>query len=315
MTKAMDRARALLQNTTLPPIASGPAARGIMARLQSIRDEPMATQDIDPARVRVWHLQGRLQADLTEESVQDIIASIRVHGQSVPAIVRPVSNDPHADYEVIDGSRRRFACAALGRPLKAVVSDLTDLQAAVLTETADTARKHSVYETGLKWQAWLREGLFDTHEKLAAFVGGTQGDISFKLALAEVPAAFVRFIGGHEKVSRELGRRLAKLVGRARKLERLSQLQAELLGVVEQGGDPTNALGTVEQSFSGARKVAPRKVAPTVVSDKTGRATLHLDKSDRAALALRCLKGTPPASRDAFYAALEEFARDWWAQR
>lgn len=315
MTKAMDRARALLNNTALPPIAGGATTRGIMARLQSIRDDPNAAQEIDPTRVRVWHLQGRLQADLTAESVQDIISSIRVHGQSVAAIVRPLSGDPHADYEVIDGSRRRFACAALGRPLKAVVTELSDLQAAVLTETADTARKHSVYETGLKWQAWLREGLFDTHERLAEFVGGTQGDISFKLALAEVPAAFVRFIGGHDKVSRDLGRRLTKLVTRARKLDRLARLQAELSAMAEQGGDSANALSAVERAFNGARKAVVRKAAPTVLNDKAGRAVLQLDKSDRATVSLRCLKGAPPGGRDAFFAAIEAFARDWWVQR
>lgn len=315
MTRAMDRARALLNNTNLPPVSAAPTTRGIMARLKSIRDDQGAAIDIDPARVRVWHLQGRLQDDLSAASVADIIESIRLHGQAVPAIVRPLDGDPDADYEVIDGSRRRFACQTLGRPLKAVVSELSDLQAAVLTETADTARKHSVYETGLKWQAWLREGLFATHDKLAEFVGGSQGDVSFKLALAEVPPAFVRSIGGHERVSRELGRRLSKLVVRARQLDRLESLKDQLLSVAAADDSALDALNAIESAFQGARKAAVGKPHVLLLSNRVGQHAVQLSKPDRATLALKFLKGASATDREAYALALETFTREWWGER
>ena len=69
---------------------------------------------INPARVRLWAGNARIQERLSVEAVQDLIDSILAEGgQKVPVVVRHVSGDPDYDYEVIAGTRRHFAISWL----------------------------------------------------------------------------------------------------------------------------------------------------------------------------------------------------------
>lgn len=69
---------------------------------------------VDPARVRIWPGNARTYARLTPANCRDLIASIAQEGmQKVAAIVRPVFDDEHYEYEVIAGTRRHFAISHL----------------------------------------------------------------------------------------------------------------------------------------------------------------------------------------------------------
>lgn len=73
-----------------------------------------ARLDIDPARVRIWEGNGRDYTSLTETDCTDLIDSIRVEGkQLTAAIVRPLRDDAHHDFELIVGARRQWAISWL----------------------------------------------------------------------------------------------------------------------------------------------------------------------------------------------------------
>jgi ParB family chromosome partitioning protein len=58
----------------------------------------------------MWANHNRDYKALTEERCRDLIESLLSSGkQEMPAICRPVSNDPNYDYEVICGARRHWA--------------------------------------------------------------------------------------------------------------------------------------------------------------------------------------------------------------
>ena len=100
---AQDRARRLLEGmgaAVAPAVALGKSGRGILGRLEQMTGTQLVVREIDPNRVRVWALQGRLQAALDARSAAELIDSIGTHGQTTPAIVRPVSGDAEADFEV-----------------------------------------------------------------------------------------------------------------------------------------------------------------------------------------------------------------------
>ncbi len=316
---AQDRARRLLDGIGVAAtgVALGKSGRGILGRLEHLTGTPLVVRDVDPARVRVWDLQGRLQLALDSRSVADLIDSIGLHGQTTPAIVRPVSDDPDVDFEVIDGSRRRFACAHLGVPMKAYVAALGDRDAALLTETADASRKHSAYETGLKWQVWLLRKLFETQDALAQWLQVSAGDLSFKLSLAELPYAFVLALGGHDRLSRELGRRLARFVGRARALERIDEMRERLtqIGDSAQQGDWTAARALVayaelEAEIFPARGSSKQKVEQAVIA-QDGRLLGTVGSPDRSNFVVRWSKGLSGDERQELVSALNVFLSEW----
>jgi ParB family chromosome partitioning protein len=282
---------------------------------------PLVLREVDPTRVRVWALQGRLQAALDTRSAAGLIDSIGTHGQTTPAILRPVSGDADADYEVIDGSRRRFACAHLKLPLRAIVADLSDRDAALLTETADASRKHSAYETGVKWRAWLGAGLFETQEALAQWLQVSAGDLSFKLSLAELPYAFVLALGGHERLSRDLGRRLARFIGRCRALGRIDEMRERLTRIGEQAqqSEWTSARAQIayaelEGEVFPARKVQKQRVERAVV-DADGQMLATVASPDRANLVVRWSRGLSGDERQELVGALHRFLDEWVGNR
>ena len=81
-----------------------------LARVASGEVRQVTQLLINPARVRVWAGNARIQERLSVEAVRDLIDSILAEGgQKVPVVVRHVNGDPDHDYEVIAGTRRHFA--------------------------------------------------------------------------------------------------------------------------------------------------------------------------------------------------------------
>ena len=119
-----------------------------LARVASGEVRQVTQLLLDPARVRVWEGNARIQAKLSEESCRDLIDSILAEGgQKVPAVVRHLRGDPDHDYELIAGTRRHFAISWLransypDMKLLAQVADLDDEAAFRLADIENRARK------------------------------------------------------------------------------------------------------------------------------------------------------------------------------
>lgn len=260
---ALASSEAATNTTPLPPqvpprVSRDEAERGVLGRFDRVMGSKARVErlELDPGRVRVWRLQGRLQDALTPGHVADVVASIREFGQFVPAIARPINDDPKYSHEVIEGSRRRLACEILGRKLIVYSSELTDLQAAMISQSADDQVKHSPYEVGLRWQGWLAAGIASGAGELAEKIGVSPGLMSLRLNVAQVPRAFLRCFGDHDRVPKAVYLRLASLMVKARQAARLSEVTAGLNAQAEillaEGGGPKlamAALSSIENSF------------------------------------------------------------------
>src|SRR3974390_1134361 len=87
---------------------------------------------VDPKRCRPWKFHNRTEAWYTRERCQDLIDSVARDGQQEPALARKVEGDPAADYELIYGMRRRFACEFNNAKLRIRVIEADDARAAIL---------------------------------------------------------------------------------------------------------------------------------------------------------------------------------------
>lgn len=119
-----------------------------LARVASGEVRQITQLLLDPARVRIWGGNARIQRNLTEENCRDLIDSIIAEGgQKVPAVVRHIQGNRHYDYELIAGSRRHFAISWLrvnsypDMKLLAQVADLDDEAAFRLADIENRARK------------------------------------------------------------------------------------------------------------------------------------------------------------------------------
>lgn len=121
-----------------------------LARVASGEVRQVTQLLLDPARVRVWPGNARIQANLSEDSCRDLIDSILAEGgQKVPVVVRRVAGAAggEPEYELVAGTRRHFAISWLRANnypqfrLLAQVAELDDEAVFRLADIENRARK------------------------------------------------------------------------------------------------------------------------------------------------------------------------------
>jgi ParB family transcriptional regulator, chromosome partitioning protein len=119
-----------------------------LARVASGEVRQVTQLLLDPARVRVWKGNARLQRQLSQDNCRELIDSIIAEGgQKVPAVVRRLEGNVEHDYEVIAGTRRHFAISWLrvnnypDMKFLAVAADIDDEAAFRLADIENRARK------------------------------------------------------------------------------------------------------------------------------------------------------------------------------
>lgn len=172
---------------------------------------------VDPARCRMWSRHNRRYDLLNEASCADLLEGLRSQGeQEFPAIVRPVSDDPDIDFEVICGARRHWSVSFLRnvehRPIKFLIEarDLDDEAAFRLSDVENRARDDiSDYERALDYRAAVEDYYGGVARRMAERMEISEGWLSRFLELAKLPPAIVESFGDIRQV-RENHARLIK---------------------------------------------------------------------------------------------------------
>lgn len=156
---------------------------------------------LDPAVCVASPLNRRIQSLLTPSNsdVVSLMTSIREEGQREPVLARPVQVNGKIRYEIIYGTRRRFAVEQLARELsggmqlKAWVSDeIPDADARRLALSENENRTAiSAWETAQYLKSQMLQNPDWTHEALAAAEGMTRSLVTRYLQLADVEERFV----------------------------------------------------------------------------------------------------------------------------
>ena len=167
---------------------------------------------ISPFRCRVWALHNRLEDALNEKNCAEEIESIRIHGQQVPAIARPVRNDPDYDAEIIVGALRLYAASVLKIDLLVEFCDLTDKEAIIVMHVYSLQKELSPYEKGCAYRAWLNSRNFASQEELAGALGITRQSLARCMKLASLPSVIVRALGNGTEILESWGVKLAEVL-------------------------------------------------------------------------------------------------------
>ena len=152
-------------------------------------------------------MDGQVDPDLAE-----LVRSIGEHGQQVPILVRP---HPEANglFQIAYGHRRWQAARELGRPVKAIVRELSDDALVIAQGKENSERKDLSFIEQALFAQELKERGFD-RQTIAAALGRSEDKglayISILTSLAgALPQEIVRKIGPAPKTGRPKWEKLA----------------------------------------------------------------------------------------------------------
>lgn len=169
-------------------------------RLKAERASGMLALRLDPKRVRATKFINRDERAFLENDPKfiELKESLRHNGQEQAIRVRPVRDDPGADFEVVFGHRRHRACLSLdaeiegGFPLLAMpddkVAESRDLVLKMYRENEERADL-SAYEKGAMFRQWLSLDVFPEQADLASAIGVSDATVTKYLQIAELPSS------------------------------------------------------------------------------------------------------------------------------
>ena len=158
-----------------------------------------ATLRIQPGECSVWDGNPRDQPGLNAENCRSLIESVATEsGNRIPVLVRLNGPDADRPYELLVGSRRRFAVDWLnhnGRPelrLNALIVDLSDEEAFRLADIENRERSDiTELDRARSYQAAVDRFYDGVQSRMAQALGLSNSQLSRLLALAQLPEEVV----------------------------------------------------------------------------------------------------------------------------
>ena len=194
----------ILTTLTYEPNLDGPASgqTGELTRLDQRLTGLMQAEGsghtaimVRPDECSVWNGNPRQQPGLTPESCRSLIESIASEGGNhIPVLVRLSPSDPEKPYELLVGSRRRYAVEWLnhnGRPelrLNALVVDLSDEEAFRLADLENRERADiTELDRARSYQGAVDRFYGGVQSRMAEALNLSNSQLSRLLALAQLP--------------------------------------------------------------------------------------------------------------------------------
>ncbi|SDF01927.1 chromosome partitioning protein, ParB family [Bradyrhizobium brasilense] len=233
MNKRRDQLKAMMTPIVAPPtptddrpmrspVASG-SLKAMGLSLKSLSDEADEARalraqlasgaqvvELDPNLVDPSFIRDRLD-DVDGEEFEAFKVGLSEAGQQVPILVRPQSDNP-GRYQAAYGHRRIAALRALGRPVKAIVRDLSDEELIVAQGKENTDRKDLSFIERALFAARLEDRGFSRAALMAA-LSVQKGNLSTMISLVrDIPEELIVAIGPAPKIGRPRWELLASLL-------------------------------------------------------------------------------------------------------
>jgi ParB family transcriptional regulator, chromosome partitioning protein len=252
-----------------PDLISDPAASPIGAIGQSLNEfserakraeaierkltEGQVIVDLDPTLIDPSFVADRMPA--SREALASLTEKIRDHGQLNPILVRP-HPDAKGRFQVAFGHRRLRVTADLGRPVKAVVRDLSDEELVIAQGQENHERQDLSYIEKARFAQRLEKQF--SRVTIMASMSIYKSDLSNMLSVvSKIPEEVIDAIGP------------APGIGRRGWIDLAAQLASskEIAAIKRFSVDPT--LRGLESDERFKRVLACAKPRPTLVRNET----------------------------------------------
>jgi ParB family transcriptional regulator, chromosome partitioning protein len=236
-----------------------------------------AVIEIDPALCDPSAVADRVP-DATDAGFAAFVEQIRQEGQHTPILVR---RHPAVAgrYEIAYGRRRTRAAREIGRPVRAILRELSDAELVIAQGSENLAREDLSYIERAHFARNLdRAGI--ARDVILKAMGVHRPDLSNYLSIAEsIPDPVIARIGPAPKIGRPRWLTLAERL----RATRPEQVERILASVDLAGRDSDARFALVLSAFSAAPKARPKPRAETL-KDAKG---LKYARVERTATALR----------------------------
>lgn len=233
---------------------------------------------VDPVRCKMWDRHNRNYELLTAENCADLIEGIQQQGrQEFPAVVRRITGDDSAEYEVICGARRHFAISWLQAnnypqyKYLVEVRDISDEEAFRLADIENRDRADiSDFERACDYAAAVKLYYGGKQKAMAQRLQVSEAWLSRYLFLAKLPDEIVHAYPSPNNIkelhARTLKPFLAQPNARADVIERAIWLREMRATGATSDGMPWNEATKVldELKRAGQGKAIKREKRPSV---------------------------------------------------
>lgn len=166
---------------------------------------------IKPQRIHNWEYHDRPAEELGD--IAAFAKELKEYGQLQPCIVRK-SNKADYDYELIVGERRWRAALKAQIPLKVMVQELSDVDAALKQIMENKQRKDiSDYSRGISLAKLINNEVI-TIRKLEIVIGMSKSSIDRLLSFSKIPKEVWDSIGDKTFISARLASEIRALINK-----------------------------------------------------------------------------------------------------
>jgi ParB family chromosome partitioning protein len=297
-----------------------------LARMASGDIKEKTLKLVDPARCRIWARHNRRYDLLNAENCAELLEGLRSQGQQeLPALVRPVTDDPNFDYEVIWGARRHWSVSYLRtvehRDIKYLVEEreLTDEQAFRLSDIENRSRADLCdYERAVDYLKAVNAYYDGQAQRMADRLEVSKSWLSRFLDLGRLPSPVVSAFGDIFVLKVNHARQLKAFLegGPVTDLvldeaERLTAQQREHQARKMPLLDPAKVVQALQKAAGGSapHKTLKKRSAPNVISNPRGEALFTLKRKGPKLLVLEISLDTKGSEADLVEAFRQEVAK------
>lgn len=152
---------------------------------------------INPRDCTRWKFANR--SDFEFGNITTLADDIKKNGQVEPIIVRHIKHG-HYKYEVIAGSRRLKACLQAEIMIKAIVHEVSDIEASIIQIKENANLDLCDYSKGMNYTRLLKN-LKITQRELAEIIGCTRRKLENYLCFAKVDEEIWEAVNNMSRVS------------------------------------------------------------------------------------------------------------------
>jgi ParB family chromosome partitioning protein len=249
---------------------------GVKSTLRDLSSN--AVKELDPDLIDDGGPKDRLM--ISDADVADLAHSIRLHGQQVPIMVRPLPDSP-GRYRIVYGRRRLRALKIVGVSARALVRTLTDEQAILAQGQENSVRLDPSFVEKAFFVCELADCGYDPAIILDALAIDKPMLSRMTKVARTIPEAAIRFVGAAHGIGRRRWEELADLV-------RMHEVDLE--GLIGNLSDERRELSSDERFallYEAANKVvAPVSASPPPpvlpITDASGTPIAEVKSSARA---------------------------------
>lgn len=207
---------------------------------------------VNPNMIKNWEMHDRPENELGD--IEALSKDLEENGQAQPCIVRTSINDPEYTYELIVGERRWRAAKLRKLPLKIIIEEINDQQAAIYQIAENSNRKDlSDYAKGMNYFRLIEAGVISQKE-LEKTLAKNKIEISRLLSFGNIPSTIWDAIGDATKISSRTASEIRAIIKKSdRHFSAIIQL-ASRLGTGRLGA--TSLAKEVEKIISGDNEVS-----------------------------------------------------------